>query len=123
MLYTDKSEDKTEEQKHSKLGVASFVLSIISIICTFALIIAAITTDVSGGLDENSARFMVIGTLYFLFVGFSIVGIGLGIAGLFAKNMKKVFAILGLVFSTAILVIAIGIMAIGLSAADKYIYY
>jgi hypothetical protein len=113
------------EQQHSKLGIASFILSIISIICIFILLIVAGTIEVStpGGMDENSAAAAAIGMFYFLFTGFSIVGIGLGIAGLFAKDKKKIFAILGLIFSAAVLLIAISVMVVGLSMVNSSTYY
>ncbi|MDR1614382.1 MAG: hypothetical protein LBS26_02305 [Campylobacteraceae bacterium] len=105
-----------EERKHSGLGIASFIMSILSIICIFTLLVVAGTIEVStpGGMDENSVEAVIIGACYFLFVGFSIIGIGLGIAGLFSKERKKLFAILGLIFSSAILFISITVMVIGL---------
>ncbi|MDR0666508.1 MAG: hypothetical protein LBF71_03760 [Campylobacteraceae bacterium] len=114
-----------EVQKHSGLGVASFALSIISVVCIFVLFIVAGAIEVStpGGMDENSAAAVIIGVLYFLFAGFSLVGVGLGIAGLFAKERKKIFAVLGLIFSAAIFIIAVAVMVIGLSMVDSAGYY
>ncbi|MDR1007057.1 MAG: hypothetical protein LBL65_00635 [Campylobacteraceae bacterium] len=114
-----------EEQKHSGLGIASFILSIISVICIFILLFVAGAIDVStpGGMDENSVTAVVIGALYFLFTGFSVVGIGLGIAGLFSKDRKKIFAVLGLIFSATMLFISIAVMVVGLSMLDSAALY
>jgi hypothetical protein len=43
---------------------------------------------------------VAIRALYLFLTSFSVVGIGLGIAGLCAKDEKKIFAILRLLLST-----------------------
>jgi hypothetical protein len=82
-------------QEHSKLGIASFVISIINIALFVIFCIADITI-----------RLTLIGGFYYVFIG---VGGGLGINGLMAKNKKKTFAVLGVILSVAIFFIALGV--------------
>ncbi|MDR2635972.1 MAG: hypothetical protein LBC08_03985 [Campylobacteraceae bacterium] len=107
-----------EEKKHSGLGIASFTLSVIDMFCIFILLIVASTVDID--TDRNSIALITIGTLYYVFVLVSIVGIGLGISGLFSKDRKQVFSILGLVLSVAVLLVSIAIFVIGLYFLSHY---
>ena len=89
------------EQKHSGFGIASFVSSIVSGIFLFLIFVIAGVMEEStpGGINEESSAAMAIGLclLAFLFVAF--VALGLGIGGLIQKDRKKLFAVLGTVFS------------------------
>jgi hypothetical protein len=105
------------ELKHSGLGIASFITSIISGIILFTLVGIAgfLQATTPGGLDENSAAAVIIGLLLFAFVGALLVALGLGIGGLVQKERKKIYAVLGTVFATAFLLIMIFILILGLS--------
>jgi hypothetical protein len=104
------------EKKHSMLGIASFVLSLLTGFALFALIVVAgvLETTTPGGLDENSPVAVIVGLFLFAGVGVEVVAIGLGIAGMFQKNCKIVFAILGTVFSALALLGVVGIIVLGL---------
>ncbi len=108
-----------EEQKHSGLGIASFITSIVSGILTFLLIVIAgvIETSTPGGMDEESASAMIVGLFLFTFLGASLVALGLGIAGLMQKERKKIFAILGTVFAAVTLIITIFVLMLGLATS------
>ncbi|MGU5664466.1 hypothetical protein, partial [Aeromonas sanarellii] len=56
---------------------------------------------------------VIVGLFLFAFLGAALVALGLGIAGLLQKERKKLFAILGTVFSAVSLVVTIFIMIIG----------
>ncbi|MDR2100233.1 MAG: hypothetical protein LBP40_05345 [Campylobacteraceae bacterium] len=111
------------EQKHSKLGIASFIIAIICVLSLFALFVVAGMLESSGGIGEEAA--MIVGALFFLFIILCIISIGLGIAGLIVKG-KKVFAVLGLVFSVGIFLLSIFLIILGLSvinnSSDYYNY-
>jgi uncharacterized membrane protein len=106
-----------EEQKHSGLGIVSFITSIVSGILIFLLIVIAGVMEVStpGGMDERSAGAMMVGLFLFVFLGASLVALGLGIAGLLQKDRKKIFAILGTIFSAVTIVGMIFIVMLGLA--------
>lgn len=80
------------------------------------LIIAGVMeTSTPGGMDEESAGAVIIGLLLFALVGALLAAIGLGIAGLVQGNRKKIFAILGTVFSTAILLGTLFLLLVGMA--------
>lgn len=106
-----------EEQKHSGLGIASFITSIVSGILIFLVIVIAGVMEAStpGGIDEESVGAVMVGLFLFAFLGAALVALGLGIGGLLQKERKKIFAILGTVFAAVSLVVTIFIMILGLA--------
>jgi len=83
--------------RHSRLGIASFVLAIVavSVMCVDFIIVAAM-----GGVNPTNLTFNPIDTALSCTAGLvAMVGLGLGIAAVVQKNEKKVFGVLGLVFN------------------------
>jgi hypothetical protein len=109
--------ETVENQKHSGIGIASFVISIISGTLILLLMGIAGMMEVStpGGLDEESAGAVIIGLLLFAFVGGSLIALGLGIGGLIQKGKKKIFAILGTIFSSLTILVAVFVTFLGLA--------
>ena len=105
-------------QKHSGLGIASFIISIVTGVLMFLLIAIAgiMESSTPGGIDENSAEAALIGFLAIGFLLLDLVAIGLGIGGLVQENRKKVFAILGVSFSGSTIFFTLAIMLLGLAA-------
>jgi hypothetical protein len=106
-----------EVQKHSGLGIASFITSIVSGILILLLIVVAGVMEAStpGGLDEESAGAFIVGLFLIAFLMAALVALGLGIGGLLQKERKNIFAILGTVFSAVSLVVTIFIMILGIA--------
>ncbi|TVX97367.1 hypothetical protein [Cohnella terricola] len=120
--------------KHSGLGIASFVLSLVAIMSFIVLTIVIISLftnaiDFTQVVDENGNRLMsdneivdkiqpFIGylILYPLLLGVVLIGLILGIVGLARPGTKKVFAILGTVFNGLPLLFVTLLMIIGLAA-------
>jgi MFS family permease len=97
-----------ETQKHSRLGIASFVVGITSVICSLALLCSfilfiggSVASKYSGGWEGFFVLF-VVGIFCYFLMGFSMIGIGLGIAGILEKERKSIFAILGLALSALV---------------------
>ena len=105
------------DQKHSGLGVASFIISIVAGGLQFLLLVVAGVMQVStpGGMDKNSVAAVLVGLFIFAFLFVSLVALALGIGGLVQKDRKKVFAILGTVFSAGTIVGMIAIILLGLA--------
>lgn len=105
------------EVKHSGVGIASFVTSIVAGVLIFLLVIIAGVLEVStpGGMDEESIAAVLIGLFLFAFLGAELVALGLGVGGLIQKDRKKIFAILGVVFSATALLITLFILFLGLA--------
>lgn len=103
--------------KHSGLGVSSFIIGLIASIGLLITIIMATVAEAStyGGLDPNSSQAAIIGLTMMLFLALALVAIGLGIAALVQKDFKKLLPILGLTFSSVMVLIIIILMVIGLS--------
>jgi len=98
------------EQKHSGRGIASFITSVVSGLMLLVFF-AATRGGVEGGSEE--AKMVVFALLAFFIT--SLIGLGLGIAGLFQIKRKKVFAILGTVISIAVIVGMTSMIMWGLS--------
>jgi hypothetical protein len=104
-----------EIQKHSRLGIASFVFGITStifflvLLCSFLLFAMEDVALKAARGREGFLALFAMGIFYFLLVGLSMIGIGLGIAGIFAKEGKRGFALWGLALSAGMLLISFGI--------------
>ncbi|MCG9748088.1 hypothetical protein [Shewanella sp. Isolate8] len=101
--------------KHSGLGIAAFILSILSTLLIFALVTIAgiLEATTPGGMDETSPEAIIVGMLIFAFIGLALVGLGLGIGGLVQKQRKKIFAILGTIFSSVTIMATLALIAYG----------
>jgi hypothetical protein len=117
-----------QQPKHSGVGVASFILSLVSVIGTIGAFIAASmmasalagdpTAAASGDmshLDEGTlGRFIVVAGLMFLFVVTALIGAVLGLVGLFQKRRRKLFPILGLAFNSLLVLSIFLVLLIGI---------
>jgi len=101
----------------SGLGIASLILSIVSALAIFMLVVLAgiVESTTPGGMDENSTEAMLIGLLLFAFIGAALLGLGLGIGGLVQQNRAKTLAIIGTVISALTLVGSTAIILLGLA--------
>jgi len=101
--------------KHSGLGIASFVLSVVGGILTFLVVVVAgvMSAGSPDGLDENSAQAIVIGLFIIGFAILDVIALGLGIAALQQKDRKQTFSILGMVFAGCTVLGVIGLMIVG----------
>ena len=117
------------ENKHSRLGIASFViavLSILGIILFFAIGFSVASSAVGPdpqSFDPNSigpdsplaTTFFFLSLLFLASVLITIVGLGLGIAGLIQRRRKKLFAILGTVANGLIVLAVASLIVLGLA--------
>ncbi|RJE84632.1 hypothetical protein D3P07_22125 [Paenibacillus sp. 1011MAR3C5] len=119
-------------KKHSGLGIASFVLALVALL-TFILSIILIASSLpelmnmtspeefqQRIIDNNGEGFegLVIGSfIIFLAVGIAFIGFVLGIIGLFMKNRKKVFSIIGTVLNGLITIGSIFMLILGLATS------
>ncbi len=106
-----------EESKHSGLGIASFVLSLLSGFSIFALVVVSALLEAAnpGAMNEESPIAVAVGLMLFFLLGLCLLAIGLGIGGMFQGSRKKIFCILGTAFSAltffaTVLLVLVGIM-------------
>ena len=102
---------------HSGFGIASFALSLVAAFLGVLLIAVAGAIELSNptGTDIESDAAMAIGLGLFILLGMLLLGTGLGIVGLMQRNRKKVFAILGTIFSALALVGILFISFLGIA--------
>lgn len=102
-----------EEKKHSGLGIASFVTSITSGTLTLLLFLVAGVAEIStpGGMSDKFS--MMVGFCTLSVMAATIVAFGLSIGGLFQKEKRKIFAILGTVFSVVFFVLPVVVIVLG----------
>jgi len=104
--------------KHSGVGIASFIVSIIGSLLMFLLFViaGAIQLSTPGGVDENSPAAMVIGLMLFLLMFALLVALGLGIGALCQSDRKRLFGVLGTILSAVSLLLTLILLAVGLVA-------
>jgi hypothetical protein len=108
----------SSEPRHSGLGIASFVVGILSGVGEFAAIVVAgfLVASAPDDIEQMSALFMAIGFAILGGMGLAFVGLALAIAAFFQPDRKKVFAVLGLTFNLLVLLGVCGLMGVGLVA-------
>lgn len=104
------------EPRHSGLGIASFVMSVVFGIGTLLVFAYAGMKEVStpGGIPEDSVLSMSIGLVMMLMWLLLFVGTVLGLVGLFEKNRRKVFPALGVAFNLGMLAVSVLLIVVGL---------
>jgi ABC-type transport system involved in multi-copper enzyme maturation permease subunit len=94
-----------ERTEHSRMGIASFVLSFVPALLLVVLV--ALILLLSGmappGADETGFGFGII-MLVLMTLLSEIVALGLGIAGALQRRRKRLFALFGIVCSVLVLV-------------------
>lgn len=99
----------------SGLGIASFIISIVSGLGVFTLFLMAAYMDVrrQGPLEDDSPEIVLIG-LGILGAGLlALIGLGLGIAGVAQRSRTRIFAVIGLIFNALIALGMVSLMAVG----------
>ena len=88
------------EEKHSRLGIASFALSLVIGFLTLVLfVVAGVLAQRPGAGGGQYPGSVAVGAGMILLVGLDFLAIGLGIAAVCQKERKRLFGVLGLVFA------------------------
>ncbi|MEL6381989.1 MAG: hypothetical protein AAFQ89_05870 [Cyanobacteria bacterium J06626_18] len=108
-------------QQHSKIGIASFILSLVANIASVVLFVGvgflgALAAD---DFNESSVLAIVIGLAFVGLLFLDIVALILGIASLFQQNRNKFFAIMGTAFSVTLPLGVVSLIAIGNRVSDQ----
>ncbi|MEW6093127.1 MAG: hypothetical protein AB1531_04090 [Chloroflexota bacterium] len=119
-----------DQAKHSKIGIASFVLALLGLFLFCTAMLLALVYGASLGLsnpsisqdpyqtyryiDQTSPVFILSVVLSCCGPILNLVGLGLGIAAVAQKIDKKIFGILGLVISGLVLLTYCGLTVLGL---------
>ena len=103
------------EQPHSRIGIASFVISVIVIVLFLAVFVIAGVLHQQHPEGPYPGQTLVGLIAIGLFFA-DIVAVGLGIASICQSTSKKTFGILGLIFSALTVVGSAGLILIGIFA-------
>jgi hypothetical protein len=110
-----------EEKKHSGIGIASFVISLGAALGIFLVFVIAgiMETTTPGGMNEKSASAIIVGFCIIGLLFVNLVAIGLGLGGFMKKGEKKLFAVLGTIFSSVITLGTIILIVIGIMMKNR----
>ncbi len=110
----------TVVEKNSGLGVASFAISIaVGCLMLGVFIVGGL---LNAGRVERGQTYpgqMIIGLVAIFLLAADVLAAGLGIAALCQKGRKRLFGVLGLVFSSATILGSIGLMVLGLMLVGR----
>lgn len=100
----------SDDRKQSRLGIASFVVGIASMLIFCIAIVLAIGYGISIAASnpsiqslQSSPTILALGLLLFVSPVLSLVGTVLGFVAVFQNNTKKHFSILGLVLNILVI--------------------
>jgi len=109
------------EEKHSGIGIASFGISIVVGCLMVALLCVATILNahrIQGNLTYPGQT--IVGLAAIFLMAADVVAVGLGIAAVCQTGKKRLFGILGLVFSSSTIVGTIGLMIIGIIYMSRF---
>ncbi|MEK3734009.1 MULTISPECIES: hypothetical protein [Paenibacillus] len=101
-----------EDRKHSRLGIASFILSVITLVGYILLgamgntmIEPFITPDgtVLEPTQETLEAMTTLAAIFMIIIFINLVGLILGLAGAFTKQRKRVFGVVGSIINGVIM--------------------
>ncbi len=98
-------------KSHSRFGIASFILALLTWLGFVAVGIVAILMGDSYSDDSFGAMFLGLGILVVCLIG--ILAVLLGIASLLQSDRKKTFGVLGLILSVVAVVLLVAMSFLG----------
>ena len=101
-----------DTRRHGGLGIASFVIGVLSIFVDFAIF--GIAGHLKNTGQETQTVNMIVGFAILVLLGVCLLGLGLGIAGAVDRTSKKVFPVLGIVLCTFVFLATAALVAIGI---------
>lgn len=132
--FSDEQSHDPGPLKQSRLGIASFIIALAAVVLIIVSFVIAsanaadflemtenyentvITTEEEAQeiLGESLGSILLIGITMIGSIGIAFIGLILGFIGIFAKNRKKAFAIIGLILNALIVLGAFGLVVVGI---------
>jgi len=109
------------EETHSILGIISFAISIV--VGILMLAVFTIAGILNRGRVEHGQSYpgqLIIGLGAIFLLGADVLAVGFGIAALCEKGKERLFSLLGLVFSSATIFGAMGLIVLGLMFVARF---
>ena len=99
------------KKRQSQLGIASLVLSILTFISLFIIIVLTFVLPYeSSSYAEQADIEMILGIIILFTISLDIFAIGLGISGIFQRSRSRLTAFVGTIISMATLIIMIALL-------------
>ncbi len=101
--------------RHSGWGIASFILSLGSgLVLLSGIVLAGVmSASTPGGMDENAPSTILVGLVLMFGLLMGLIALAFSVVSLFQAQRRRVFGILGGVFSLAALVLVALLMVLG----------
>jgi hypothetical protein len=105
---------------HSGLGIASFITGAAVILMTVLVIILAVAVRGNRGNRETAEMvWVMLGLIVCGGLVASLVGLGLGVGGLFQEDRNRTMAVIGVVLNGLMLIAAVAFVLIGMVLANR----
>ena len=103
-------------RKHSRLGIASAVIGVLTLIGAIAMVTIAGVIELNnpGGADEESVEVLLIGLSFFAITGLSSLGLVLGWTAV-TTSSRRLSSILGLAINGLVLFGLLALIVVGFS--------
>ena len=126
--------DNTSRAGHSRMGIASFIIAILTtvVIVVLFIVVGVLTAQALQGIDTQNvnpqeverrlqdssagAGLALAGASIFACLFAYLLGLGLGIAGLIQGRRKRVFSVLGAIFNGGAVLVFVVLALFGLVA-------
>ena len=111
------SNGSVPDKRQSGLGVASFTLSLVSIVATIALFgyVGYLEITAAGGVSGDDTVAMLIGFAIIACIAMLLVGVVLGIVALLQKERRRTLAAIGVGLNGLFAILIGVVMWIGIS--------
>lgn len=111
--------DEDEDDPHSGPGIASFVVALLAGILMIMMVVAAgVMESQPGGIDQESPLFVAVVLAFLVGAAMTLMGLALGIAGLFQARRIRTFAIVGTLISVMEMLAVIGLVVLGMLTGE-----
>lgn len=112
---TRSAEEDDEGPQHSKLGIASFAISVVALLVFIWTIVVGTRMQMNtpGGIDRYSPEAVRLGAIVLSLLLGDLIAIGLGAAALSQDNVKPIFAQLGKIIACSTLALWLVLAVLG----------
>jgi hypothetical protein len=112
---------RPRHRPHSGLGIASFIIGLVVVVIVL-LMFLLIGVLASSRANRNTAETMGVMTGLFVCGGAlaSLVGLGLGLAGVFQEDRNRTFAVIGLILNGLIILGTAALFVIGMAVGGGF---
>jgi phosphoglycerol transferase MdoB-like AlkP superfamily enzyme len=120
---------EAQPKKQSGLGIASFIIALLSVVLIIVSIALAATfagdiannelllndpTAIESMDKEKLVPIMIAGLSILGSIGIAVIGLILGIISVFSKTRRKVFGVIGIILNGLIVIGTVGLVVVGM---------